>query len=331
MKPAHMAAALFGLVVAAALIVHFGADAVGSAITAVGWHGLALVSLAHFASLVLCGLAWSAVLASPVAKRRRIFLWARYVRDSLGNLVGIIPATGEIAAARELTFFGVGPADAAASAIVDMTAELLSQVLFTVAGLAILLWIGVDAGVAKALVAGVGLAAAAVVGFFLAQRHGLLRLLETLPEKLGFATQWAAFSDQQSLHDAVAAVYAAPWRLPASIGLHLAGWGFAALETWIVLRLMQSPVSLAEAMALESLVFAARTSAFFVPWAAGVQEGGYVIVGGLLGLPPSTALALSVLKRAREILFGAPGLLAWQLVESRRLARRRARKETTAD
>ena len=56
-----------------------------------------------------------------------------------------------------------------------------------------------------------------------------------------------------------------------------------------------------------------------------MQEGVYALLGPLFGLPSEAALALSLLKRARDIAIGVPVLLSWQLVEGRRtLAERRA-------
>ena len=43
--------------------------------------------------------------------------------------------------------------------------------------------------------------------------------------------------------------------------------------------------------------------------------------GPLFGLPVEAALALSLLKRARDIAVGVPMLLSWQLAESRRRLR----------
>jgi hypothetical protein len=40
-----------------------------------------------------------------------------------------------------------------------------------------------------------------------------------------------------------------------------------------------------------------------------VQEGGYLLLAPLVGLAPDVGLALSLAKRAREILLGLPGLL----------------------
>ena len=69
-------------------------------------------------------------------------------------------------------------------------------------------------------------------------------------------------------------------------------------------------------------LYAARSVAFAIPNAVGVQEGAYILLGVGFGLTPETALALSLLKRARDLTIGLPVLAAWQLVESGRLWRR---------
>ncbi|MCY1173965.1 putative membrane protein [compost metagenome] len=49
-----------------------------------------------------------------------------------------------------------------------------------------------------------------------------------------------------------------------------------------------------------------------------MQEAAYVLIGPLVGLPPATALALSLLKRARDVVIAVPALLVWQIGEYRR-------------
>ena len=61
------------------------------------------------------------------------------------------------------------------------------------------------------------------------------------------------------------------------------------------------------------------SSAFIVPAAIGVQEGGFVLIGGLLGLAPETALALALMRRARDIIVFTPALLVWQFGWGKRL------------
>jgi uncharacterized membrane protein YbhN (UPF0104 family) len=87
------------------------------------------------------------------------------------------------------------------------------------------------------------------------------------------------------------------------------GWLVGTAEVYLVLLLLGHPVSWLAALLLESLGQAIRGAAFAVPGALGVQEGGYLLLAPLAGLPPAAALALSLAKRAREILLGLPGLL----------------------
>ena len=77
-------------------------------------------------------------------------------------------------------------------------------------------------------------------------------------------------------------------------------------------------------LAIESLLYAIRTAAFVVPQAVGVQEGAYLLLGAAFGLTPEMALALSLLKRARDLVIGLPAIGIWQTIESSRLWRRRA-------
>jgi hypothetical protein len=76
-------------------------------------------------------------------------------------------------------------------------------------------------------------------------------------------------------------------------------------------------VSWVNALSLESLGQAIRGAAFAVPGALGVQEGGYLLLAPLAGLPPDMALALSLAKRAREIILGLPGLFYLRLSKSK--------------
>ena len=71
------------------------------------------------------------------------------------------------------------------------------------------------------------------------------------------------------------------------------------------------------AVAIESFVYAARTAAAFVPSALGVQEAAYMVLTPLFGVGAEFGLAVSLLKRARDIALGVPILLIWQAVESR--------------
>jgi hypothetical protein len=68
-----------------------------------------------------------------------------------------------------------------------------------------------------------------------------------------------------------------------------------------------------QAFAVESLGMAARSAGFAVPGALGLQEGGFALAAIAVGLPPGPALALSLVKRLREITVGIIGLTLWRL------------------
>jgi glycosyltransferase 2 family protein len=55
-----------------------------------------------------------------------------------------------------------------------------------------------------------------------------------------------------------------------------------------------------------------------------VQEGGFLVIGGLYGIRPEVSLALSLVKRVPDIVLGIPGLLAWLHLETNRAKRARA-------
>src|SRR5207244_6570619 len=95
-------------------------------------------------------------------------------------------------------------------------------------------------------------------------------------------------------------------------------------EIWIALRAIGSHATLINALTLQSVILTIRSAMFPVPGALGVQEGGYLIVGNLLGIPGDAAVALSLIARVRELALGIPGLVACQVIEGRRLLRARS-------
>jgi putative membrane protein len=319
-RTAFFIAATAGILLALCLVIYFGISGVWEALSTAGWRGVAAILCAYLASLAFCAWGWRVLLIERYPLNRGpLFLWARWIRDSIGNLLAIVPGAGEAAGARELSKHGLKGKVATATTIVDMTTEMLSQLIYTFMGLVFLFIYHPDEQVAWWASGGLIIATIGVVGFVIAQKNGLILFLETLPARLGFTRAWEELSESDSIHAEIQSIYRERGVVTASIGLHVLGWLAGAAETWIALWFMNRALSAGDVLSLESLVFALRTVAFVVPWAAGVQEGGYVIVGALFGLGPDVALALSLLKRTREVLAGLPGLVAWHVSEGKRL------------
>ena len=89
------------------------------------------------------------------------------------------------------------------------------------------------------------------------------------------------------------------------------------VEVQLALHFLGHDVGMSQGLIIESLGQALKAVGFAVPGALGVQEGGLIMVCRLYGLAPDVAIALSLMKRLREVALGVPGLLAWQWFENR--------------
>ena len=209
--------------------------------------------------------------------------------------------------------------------IVDVTAELLAQIVFVALGIVIWCMRAPQTPAAGSLTtlftAGLLFAAAAGGLFVVLQRQGHRLTARLAPRLLPAAVAGAA-----AVGAALDAIYRSPGRVALSAALHLAGWMASAAGVWLAFRLIGVHVDLAPVTAIESLICAARSAAVFIPNALGVQEAAYAFVAPLFGVGAEFGLAVSLLKRARDIAVGVPILLVWQTVEGRRGARRGTRR-----
>ena len=89
----------------------------------------------------------------------------------------------------------------------------------------------------------------------------------------------------------------------------LLGWLTTAVEAYSFLWAMGSRVDVQTAMVIQALLLGIKAATFFIPANLGAQEGGTVLIFFGLGMSAEAAMAFSLLRRAREILWVAIGLL----------------------
>jgi len=326
---AVVVAALAGAALAAYLVADTGAEAVLAALRAAGWVTLAAVSLAHLVPTLLRGVGWRMLFAE--AHTGWIgFTWARWVREAVDNILPILPVSGVLAGTRVL--FARGEHRAGASAVVDLTSELLGQVAFGLIGLALLLALRPDDPRVLWAALGMAIITLAFLGFLAAQLGGLFRILGRAIDRVwrGRGANGSSGPRAELFHDHVQSFYRHRARFIGSVAVHFVGWIASALEVWLALWLMGSALAVTEVLVIESLIFALRSVSFFVPWSAGIQESGYVVIGAIFGLSPDVALAISLLKRGRDLILGVPVVLAWQVGEGHGVLKRWT-GETLAD
>jgi putative membrane protein len=322
---------LFGFALVVYLIVDSGAGDVAHAMFVLGWW-LLPISLFHLIPLFLSALSWRELLPRSSRLSIVIVAWIRWIRESINSLLPVLGVGGDFASARLANLRGVPVPQAAASMIVDTTVGILTQLVFVLSGVALLETRSVEHGASLVayILVGVGIFAAAIAAFVLLQHRGMFAMSVSLARRLlpekwlsnfsgnGLATDAAVVATYRS---GLAFIFAVLWRL--------AGWAAGAGEIWLVMHYLGQQFGVIDAFILESLGSGVRAAAFMVPGALGAQESGFVLFGALFGLPPETALVISLSKRVRELALGLPGLLAWHWVERRHLLRRSEEKETS--
>jgi len=305
MKLGAVIAAILGLAVATWFVFHVGFAAVSNAIASAGLGGFVLLCLYGFVVFLVLGAAWFALM--PRAGFWN-FVWGRVVRDSAGEVLPFSQLGGILIGVRALVLRNVEAPAAFASSIVDVTTEMMAQIAFILIGIALF-----RTGLPATTVFGVGFVLAGSLLFIVMQRRGIV-----LAEKLAERFLPAVARQTRAFREAVQEIYEHPSRLALSSAVHLLGWIASAGGTWLSVRLMGGSLRFVDAIAIESVLCALRSAAIVVPGALGVQEAGYAMLMPLFGLSPGIGLAVSLLKRAREIAIGAPVLLIWQAVEGRR-------------
>jgi uncharacterized protein (TIRG00374 family) len=195
---------------------------------------------------------------------------------------------------------GVTVEDALVSVVVAKTALVAALAAF-IAGTLGLAWaVGTTSSgmlsLLALLAAYMGLSTA---GFVWLQVRGVFRLGGRALAWMGLGTRVAEGADRleadlrwfyRKRRGAVAVV----------VALSLVGWGAGALETWLMLLLLESPVSLLTALVIEAGATGVRGVGFLIPGSIGILEGGLVGIFAMLGLGSSTGLAFSVGRRFRE-------------------------------
>ncbi|MCP3725624.1 lysylphosphatidylglycerol synthase domain-containing protein [Paraburkholderia sp. CNPSo 3272] len=331
MKHMGRIAALVGLAIAAWLVWREHPAAVLQLLRGAGM-GLVLAAIVHI--LPMCANAWDWRSLIRAAQRPSFTTMLKlvWIRESINGLLPVARVGGELVSFRLLGRAGVRPAAAVASLIADMQLTLISQVLFALLAAGYLLEHS-SSDTARF----VGRLAWGLAGFipllvlFALVQHA--RPFERAARTLNRVTSGKVV-DLVGKSARVDLSLKLIWRQTGVIVRYVLVWqtlqclGYA-LEIWIALRVLGTDATFVQAFVIEALIQMLSSIAFLVPAGLGVQEGGFVVIGGLLGFDAPTCLALAGARRVRDLMFYLPGLLAWQAAEYGWPSRRRTEGTAT--
>ncbi|MDD3370272.1 MAG: flippase-like domain-containing protein [Alphaproteobacteria bacterium] len=309
---------LLGLAAATGLIVWSGWSEVVDALSEAGW-GIAVVAAFHFVPLSISSAGWQALAPGKNRPSLAKFFYFMWVRAAVNNLMPVARIGGEIACVRLMTASGMRRNTAIAITIAELTLSIAAVFLFIAGGVLLFALRVSDKNVTLQLVWGLVLSLPLLAALAAVQKIGFFGLLSRLFRTM-FRDKWAKMAGNAARLDrAVATVYRRKNRAIACFLWQFAAWAVGSVEIWLALVFLGHPLPFMEAVMIEALIQGSVSVAFAIPGALGVQEAGFLVFGGLLGLPHETSAALAVIRRCRDLLCYAPALVVWQVQEGKRL------------
>lgn len=306
---------MLGVALLGVLVAQNDPAAIISSITALSWRLAIILCFPVALVTIFDTLGWRfAFLREHVAFR--LLFGARLAGEAF-NLTTPAAVGGE--AVKAWLLRGHTPLDASlTSVIVAKTTIMIAQGLFLLVGI-VVAWRTILSG--SLLLYGMlwllALEAIALALFVLVQTRGMLGWAGRLLDRLGIRATRGR-STLGRVDSALGQFYrTAPRRLVLSIVFHFCAWLLGALETWLTLRFLGTEVSLATATVIEAFGTAIKAATFLIPASLGVLEGGFLATFVALGLSSTTAISFSLVRRVREVVWIAIGLVVFAVMRPR--------------
>jgi uncharacterized protein (TIRG00374 family) len=284
----------------------------------IGAVGVLVVLALYFTAFVIDTVSWQLTLPSVRLDLGWLYrLWkVRMVGEAFNNLIPAATLGGEpVKAVLMKKGYGIGYREGGASLVIAKTVNLLALIAFLALGYALMVraeWLPVPYGLA----AGIGLAVFTLgVGAFavaqparfwswaggrLSTHHWFRRLAAAMPHIEDMDDRFVDF------------YWGRRGRFAVAVGLALVNWAIGAVELYYVMRFLGHPISLTDAWVIEAAVQLVRSGAFFIPAGIGMQEGAFFVIIALLTGQPALGLAVAAVRRFREVVWIAWGLvLGW--------------------
>jgi len=313
--------ALLGLTLLVALVLRADLPAMLQTLESAGWQALWLIPYRAF-YFFLYAVGWLCLLR-PYDRAGRAGIgyvfWVTSVREAVDRLLPVASVGGGVVGVRLMRWRGLGLAPVGATVIVEIVLTLIVSYAFAAVGLFFLIDLRATGAQYHRLLLSflVSLPVPVLTVMFLRYGSVFARLQKFLRPLVGAgATPTGAASLDHELRACLDR-----WRSLLFAGtLQFLALVAGSFEIWFALRLFGHPVGAGTALILESMTQTMRHLAFVVPAGLGVQEATLVLFGHVLGVGSELALAVSMVKRAREVLCGLPSLASWQWMEARHLA-----------
>ncbi len=308
---------LGGAAAVAYLVFQIGPVEIWHAFRSLSWRLLLVLFFPTCLAVIADTLGWRFTFLKPPGGFGRL-LGVRLAGEAV-NLVTPTAAVGGDLLKAYLLRPGVAIREGLASVIADKTTSVVSQVLLLLVGLVIgLLLLPPSSMLLPTMGVCVVLEAVCVAAFVMAQLRGLVGGGGRLLAKLRMPPSHEHQAVLDGTDRALRSLYFQHDRgLMVSVMWHFLGFAIGTLEIYLVVRFLGVPISLPEAFAIGAFGTAVKFFSFMVPASLGALEGGNVAIFAAFGMGGAVALTYTLVRRLREILWVAAGLLASSVISWR--------------
>jgi len=289
-------------------------SAVGALVLQAGW-GFPLVILAYGGVLWADTLSWK--FAFKVEESTALKIWDLFRIRSLGESFNAITPLGTMGGEpvkaqllkdhHNLTY-----KQGLASQVVGRTTLLVALIAFLVPGSILL---GLEGSVSEkfqtASMTGLMVFSTLILLFLIFQVTGTLGKIATgLSSLVGQSEPQGFFQQLVALDQMMSSYYKNhPGQFVKSIAWGFGGWLIGILELGITLYFLGQWMDFSQLWIVEALIQLVRVCSFFIPMSLGAQEGGLLIIFEALGMSGDVGLAVSLIRRVRELVWVAIGLI----------------------
>jgi glycosyltransferase 2 family protein len=308
MKPLKTLYLLIGIGLLAFVVSHTDIPSVWSQLGKVGW-GILVVLVVYKIAFIVDTFAWQFTLPSTQLTKRWLYdLWkVRMVGAAFSKVMpfssfGGAPIKGFILKHH----YGIDYIEGAASLIIAESTHMISMVLFMATGVLFILFASnLSESYHLFAILSLGAITTGILLFYIVQRYKITSLTGSWlsQRKLGqrlekFIHHIHNFDERlvqfytRDKGDFISAAF-----------LNLVNWYLGALEIHVIFYFLGHPITIIEAVILETLVELVRAGTFFIPAGLGSQEAVFMIATGAIAGQPTLGVAAALIRRVREIVW----------------------------
>jgi glycosyltransferase 2 family protein len=312
----------FGLIVLCLLVWNIGPSNIYEAASRLGPLALGIILIPSVIMYVIEAYGWKLVLGPSAST---VPFWRLLAIRTAGEVVNMTTPTaylgGEPLKAYLLKQFHVPIIEGAASVVIAKTTLTIAEVLYILVGIAIgflILGTGSSAGqTITAAVVSVAVLVCSIAGFVFVQQRGLFASMLSIVKKLRLRISvLEAQEEHLRLIDQTILNFYRHHRKAFSLstGVCFLGWLVESLEVFVIIYFLGDSASLWSVISIGALAALIKGGTFFIPGSLGAQDAGNLFLLQAFGYNEVTGITFALLRRFREVVWIAIGLLCLAVV-----------------